>query len=131
MVTYVKIDVDTNWWWVREPSGDDWDNGTKDGDVSIERATIVSEDNYDVVGIDADLKEGDIVYLVWARYGTGDSFGSYGGNYVLLDLLTDEALAYAKRDYYETVNDYSVPWTGYFEWLQDLHVETLILEKGD
>lgn len=105
-----------------------------------------------VVG--ADVGPGDKVFIVWVEYGTGDSFGSDGGNIELIAAFIDEERAkacaenckkfeendeasYLDDDRYtlkveldngQTYGVY-VPWTGYFECLEQVHVTPKTIKK--
>jgi hypothetical protein len=104
--------------------------------------------NCDLV-VGAEVEPGDIVYIVWAEYTTGDSFGTDYGQYELIAAFVDEEkakkCAKACKDFEENQNStyldsdrYSlkveldngqtytvhVPWTGYFESLERVHVTT-------
>lgn len=83
-----------------------------------------------------EAKPGDTVYAVIVRYSTGDTFGREEGLAICLDVFSDkeraEELAQAAQDTDEfrmTVNDveYYVSWVGYFESLEDVSVETLVV----
>lgn len=103
--------------------------------MSIRGAKLVKEDGYDVMGINANVKVGDVAYLVWAQYSTGDSFGRDGGQYTLLDVaLTREEAEVAKKFYDEATHDGSygakapyLPWFGYFESLDFVRVDGLVV----
>lgn len=98
-----------------------------------------------VVG--ADVGVGDKVYIVWVEYTTGDSFGSDSGNIEMIgafvdvdrankcaqsckDFGEDDSAGYMDLDRYslkvelDNGQTYSVhvPWTGYFEHLDQVHV---------
>ena len=117
MVTYVKFDVRVETYNTGgyDPE-DEWSRDSSSGEVSINRATI-SNDNYyhNRLGIEADLKVGDIIYLVWAQYTTGDSFGNDGGQYELIQVFTDPNLAFEHKAKMESIKEgdkdqYSVAW---------------------
>jgi len=83
-----------------------------------------------------EAKPGDTVYAVIVRYSTGDTFGREDGQTVCLDVFLDksraEELAEAAQradEFRMTVNDveYYVGWVGYFESLEDVSVETLVV----
>ncbi|AVD99299.1 hypothetical protein SEA_BILLNYE_116 [Streptomyces phage BillNye] len=83
-----------------------------------------------------EAEPGDTVYAVIVRYSTGDTFGREEGLAICLDVFTDadkaEELAKAAREVDEfrmTVNgvEYYVSWVGYFEHLEDVVVEELVV----
>lgn len=88
------------------------------------------------VTIDYDVKLGDDVYVLWAEYSSGDSFGHGNRNRVdVVHVFKDPVAAFAARDAllaedsegYKTDSgtkiNYYRPWTGYFESLDNLHVD--------
>jgi hypothetical protein len=89
-------------------------------------------------------KPGDVVFIIVVQYGTGDTFGSDGGQTEIIDVFSDAREARAVIDWLEgkgntgpisefsakcPVNgkEYEIPWTGYFEWLQGIHLEAEII----
>lgn len=76
------------------------------------------------------LAHGQTVFLVWAKYSTGDSFGHDGGQYELLEVHTDANTAHLRAEHFSKVTDYSVPWTGYFEHLDYVTVDSFVLGGG-
>jgi hypothetical protein len=77
------------------------------------------------------------VYLVYAEYGTGDTFGNDDGQIVAFEAFTEEFQAdyLAERLRVATGfslpndhgDDYYIPWTGYFETLNEVRVAELSL----
>ena len=112
------------------------------GMVSIEK------DHPDVVA-DLDIKEGDRVYVVWCEWSDGDSFGrSERGGVEAIGVFkdTNAAIAFAKfieadnrsdEDSYSKVKTFKsedgqeftirgyLPWNGYFEHLEEIHIQTV------
>jgi len=128
VTTYIKFNVSV----ARENIGgeyedDSWSRDSYIGSCSILSAKIVKDDGYDTLAVAEDLKAGAIIFLVWAEYTTGDSFGSDGGNYELLQVFTDADSAVASRMFYENDTRSYHPWQGYFESLDGIFVETMIL----
>jgi hypothetical protein len=90
--------------------------------------------------VDDDATE---VYVVVAQYSTGDTFGNDSGQIYLADVFDDENDARdlldkfkehdTRYDYRKVVpfsfnhngKEYSIPWAGYFEHLENLHIETV------
>lgn len=89
---------------------------------------------------------GQTVYLVWAEYSTGDSFGNDSGKVEFIDIFLSEELADACAksaegplgSHYEfqfvrqngsTIQQYA-PWYGYFENLEVVHVDSLTIQKS-
>jgi hypothetical protein len=106
---------------------DEWSRASTSGSVTVNGATLVEKDGYDCLGVAADLKPGDTIWLVWAQYETGDSFGRDGGQYELLEVQPTYERAIERQKHYASVSDYSVPWNGYFESLDGIYVEEFVL----
>lgn len=110
--------------------------------VSLEK----DEFGVDKVPVDFEVSEGDIVYIVWAEWSSGDSFGrSDSGQSEVVHIFKDADLAFecleilkknqSKHDPYlgrevsfktdsgKEINYYR-PWFGYFESLSGIHLET-------
>ena len=94
-----------------------------------------------------DIQVGEVAYVVWVEYSSGDSFGHSEGNYEIIAVLKDfneaENLAKAIRAH-EDSEEYEflwtssdgqqvfygfAPWSGYFEHISDIHVESAIVGK--
>lgn len=106
---------------------DPWSRDSYDGDAWVENVYLAEKDGYNHWEVE-DAKQDDIVYAVLAVYGTGDSFGSTGGQSELFLVTKDKQEAEAKLKYLESVTDLSVPWNGYFEWLQEIKLSEHIIE---
>lgn len=126
MTTYIKFDVQVETYNIGgyDPE-DSWSRDSTEGSCYVTGATIVEKDGYDTLGVEEDISRGDTIYLVWAEYTTGDSFGSDGGNYELLEVFIDKQMAWDRVSYWENISDYSVPWNGYFEYLDGVRVSAL------
>jgi hypothetical protein len=91
--------------------------------------------------VDFEVSPGMIVFPVFVIYGTGDSFGHSSGNVQLVDVFDDAEKArglkeairkatYENYKYsfeYEGKEYYAGSWTGYFETLEDVVVETEVV----
>lgn len=85
--------------------------------------------------VDADLKEGDSVFVVTVTYSTGDTFGHSTGNMEVEGIYTNakEAKDIADliendtgdADNYRKAKDYYPVWSGYFESVSDVRVHTV------
>ena len=124
---------------------------------SFKKVTLVN-DNWspDVTALH-DFKAGDLVYLVWLEYSSGDSFGnSDRGNVESIALFKnkedaeklkealenrdkehDPNVGYNERYSFEFQSSegeqikYSYcPWKGYFENLDDVHIEECLIEES-
>lgn len=129
-MAYIKFYVSVETWITRHGDPDDeWDNDSTDGIVSIEQCSIVPNDVYNSLETSFDVTPGDIVWLVWAQYSTGDSFGSYGAQYELCAVFKNEIDANTEAERLQSCNDYSVPWNGYFETLDFIKVQPMKVES--
>lgn len=128
----------------RDPE-DEWDNDSTAADWTVHGLKLVEDKAYSEMTVAFDVVKGKTYYLVMADYGTGDSFGSYDNYLEFVDLFqTHEAAKAAElalltpppkdpnnwystyqrtyvRDNGESVT-VSVPWEGYFDHLNDLHI---------
>lgn len=102
--------------------------GTTSGHV--DRVYISYDDyNYGYRGMETDLDPP--FFVVYATYTTGDTFGSdFEAAIVGVVKSEDEAraLALEAKDYegYGSLsNGFYVPWNGYFESLESIHIERL------
>ena len=102
--------------------------------------SITKTDKYPDVTSLHDFKSGDVAYLVWVEYSTGDSFGSghrNGTEVIALlkngaDATALEKAIFISGDKFSwtssegQVIEYGfAPWRGYFENLEDVHIETV------
>lgn len=137
-MTNIKFEVDKMSWNVGGYDPDDeWSRDSYDGSVSIVGAKIVKKDEYDVLSAKHEFSVGDVCYLVWAQYSTGDTFGRDGGQYELLEVLSTRGDAEKQKEIYENLTDRRsdvvgqaigyVPWLGYFESLDFVRIEELVL----
>jgi len=116
----------------------------------LESVTI-SEDGYGEP-IDFEVENGEEVFVVWAEYSTGDSFGRSSGSFDVVTVYKseDKANKAAKiltspvsdgKDYYESwtveltteggsLLKYNRPWMGYFEHLEGVNVTPAIIGSG-
>lgn len=123
---YLKIEVSVE---TKNIGGDDpddyWSRNSTTGDVDVVSVSIIEEDSYDMIATDDNYKVGDTVYILHAVYTTGDSFGRDGGNYELLGAYKTLDAAKSALVHFENINDYSVPWIGYFESLDNIKITEL------
>lgn len=128
-----------------------WSSSHSNEFESVKKCDITSSVlNPDVTSVH-DFSVGSIAYLVWAQWGSGDSFGhGKGSDTEAFALLRDSADAFrlknaleqakpnpkAKREnhFYWVSSDGQVvetgflPWFGYFESLESVHIEAVIIE---
>ena len=73
---------------------------------------------------------GKVVYVVYVRYSTGDSFGRTSGAWKIIEIFEsiDDAKALKESiDSKEYEKDNYVAWVGYFETFQSSHIEAFVL----
>lgn len=139
MTTYIKFEVDQRSWNVGGSDPDDeWSRDSYDGEVIIVGAELVEEDNYNTLGTEHEFAVGDVCYLVWAQYSTGDTFARDGGQYELLEVYPTREAAEERQKVYENLTDSRsddvgqaigyVPWLGYFEYLDFVEVKALVIQ---
>ena len=82
-----------------EHSDEQYGDWSADYSYSIKGATIAKPKTYDYCEVpDITAEVGDIVYVLYIVYGSGDSFGHSSGNGQFVCAYTDEAMAdHAKR----------------------------------
>lgn len=127
-------------WTTRERDPEDsWDNGSTSGFEWCISAHLTNpgypfdnwtpEEHYWYIGpYDTDFSAGEIIYVVEANYGTGNTFGSSGGYLEIVSVFRNEWMAkMVSNDIDRYIEGYA-PWIGYFEWLQDICVKELTLE---
>jgi len=75
-----------------------------------------------------EFEAGDIAYLLYVRYQTGDTFGYSTGNWHIIGAFKD--LKEASKVEYKINNDeyegYK-PWTGYFERLESVEIDLILV----
>jgi hypothetical protein len=123
-MSYLKFEVSIETWVTREGAPDDqWDCDSTDGSVTVTACRVAQQDGYNVLQTSDTVAVGGKVWLVWAQYSTGDSFGSDGGHYELCGVFSNLVSAEAEVARLQSVDDYSVPWNGYFENLDFIKAE--------
>lgn len=145
-MTKIRIDYD-NYRHIthhRDPK-DDWDRDNTAGDINIHGIILVGENDYQDLTVPFDIDINKSYILLWADYSTGDSFGHDDNQVEFIDLFEtmDRAIA-ARKAFLENNGDsYSckyiredgteisvhVPWSGYFEHLNDLRLEVVHVTK--
>ena len=107
---------------------DRWTRDSTASTVWVECAKLCKEYRYDTLPVDFDVKPGDTIYLLYALYSTADSFGSDSGNYELLEVHQHIDKARLRENYYKNSKDYSLPWIGYFDSLDELRIEEFVVQ---
>ena len=79
--------------------------------------------------VDFDPKVGDTVYVLYVRYGTGNSFGHVNGAWSILGIYEDHEQAEKIKDSINnnTYDGYRC-WEGYFECFESCSVESMVVE---
>lgn len=142
-MSFFKVIADIREYYTREPNDDDqWDSGETAADISIQGVEFA--ERYFDVALPKEYTPGPL-YLLWANYDTGDSFGQYCNKFEAVDIFQDRARAEAAqrsltdspegnasyvRDDGTTIQ-YSCPWHGYFESLNYLEVEEVAILGHD
>ena len=123
-----KVDLSCHAYVTREASSDEWDRDDTAKDWTIpDYFTIVKE--YGDVRLNFDPKPHTPYYMVYYIWSTGDSFGhdeQYGCEVHGIYETKEEAVK--ERDRLSKVTDYSVPWNGYFESLDSVHVARFMVK---
>jgi hypothetical protein len=148
-----RLDVTTNCCGgsSRESSNDGWDRGDTYTQWTVNGLRLTNREYGDVTA-DFEVQAGDTVYLVYAIYSTGDSFGhDTNANIEFITVHKDRAIAEANEralngkttylvkggNYDWNVNlqtdtgivfPYHVPWLGYFESLTGVYVESFTVQ---
>lgn len=137
---YVTVDYDR--FIYREPDpNDSWDQGESGMNVSVKGISLSPPYNsysYAVLNARDGFGPAEIVYLVWVKYQTGSTFGS-DEVYEMLEVFETPAEAQELKEYIELQTsdkfrfsvggrEYYASWNGYFERLQEVNIEQLIME---
>ncbi|MCA9497314.1 MAG: hypothetical protein KC589_10315 [Nanoarchaeota archaeon] len=115
-------------------------------DYYINGLKLAENNKYFDLTIEGNIEYGDILYLVYGKYETGDSFHRETGRIEFVDVFRDRQNAYGckrelenhynkhkigiyEEDHYcqlkrenGTLYQYSIPWHGYFERLNFIEV---------
>lgn len=127
---------------------DDWDRDDTYTDHTINGISLSQGNSFSYESMMACFRPtpGEVYYLVYANYDTGDTFGRDQGNIDFVDLYTDETLAWdmarmlereAKEGqwvYNVTMQNgntykYYAPYVGYFDNLNYVRVEAVLCER--
>lgn len=134
-MSFFKVIVDIREYYTREPEEDEWDNGETAADISIQGVEFA--ERYFDLALPTEYDASKPLFILYANYDTGDSFGRQCNKFEAVDIFQDRARAEAAqraltdspegnasyvRDNGTTIQ-YSCPWHGYFECLNYLEVE--------
>ena len=149
--TQLKVVYHSRTYTTREGDpNDQWDRGNTSTDHSV-TGLVVGED-YHGLYLDGEVKPGDTVWLVYAVYSTGDSFGHDQDKCIeFFTVHRDESVAkFNARALagYEPEKDFSQrekfflsldngeqfqtvpPWSGYFESLSYVQADPFVIGAG-
>lgn len=127
-----KVEFITNCEYERTQHGDHAYDYSWSSDCSNRLKEVSKTKEYPDVTCEFDLQIGDVGYLVWAEWSNGDSFGRGNRNSVdSFGLFKDRDSATAFANELKTSPDrdakgnrlLNLPWHGYFENLDEIHVE--------
>ena len=105
--------------------------------------SVTKTERYPDITSTLDIKEGELCFVVWAEWSSGDSFGTaHNGNTEALAIFKDPESAKAFQKEAENATEYVkdfvtpdgqvhniyCPWTGYFESLTEIHIEQTVLK---
>lgn len=147
----VTVSVETSTYNTSEADPDDsWDRPNTAQEIIGWRAEVTNleadKDRYywhESITAEVD-DDADEIYVVVATYSTGDTFGNDSGQVYLADAFDDESDAHDLLQKFKEFDnagyggrkvvpfsfefngkEYSIPWAGYFEHLERLHIETV------
>lgn len=76
VTTDLVVEYSTRSWITRERNSDDeWDRDDTESEHTLHGISIASKSSYNTVTYPGEIKPGDKIYLLYAVYSTGDSFG--------------------------------------------------------
>lgn len=144
-MTSLEVLMDTRQYVTRVGDPDDpWDYDDTNCQNTL-RGIKLSDGKYsDVPSPDA-LQDGDKVYLVWCEYSTGCTFCSNGGQVEYFMAFKDADIALRVTSELRAVtsgwsvsldigtgesHNFSIPWTGYFEHLEEVHCDLLVVGES-
>ena len=99
-------------------------------DWHLTKCSLTKTNSWSEEEVDIELtpKIGDIIYVVYVRYTTGNTFGTFYGQWKILGVHYN--LSDAQKEL-ESINDGTHPdryvWTGYFENLEHSDVQAMVL----
>lgn len=136
MITHLHIDKDSYCEQIREPESDIWDRGDSSTSYTLNSVVICDPSkSYDLM-YDGNLTIGERLYVVYAIYSTGDSFGiDEDGCIDFISVHKDSKIAEANVKLLTTCKEgikimldggypmrYYPPWLGYFESLSYVRI---------
>lgn len=124
-------------------SGEQYGDWSAEYDFRVTGVSLTPRDRYseEKLGL-PEVKAGDVVYVLWMTYSSGDSFGSSSGNGEVLWVFKDATLALRAKQKFEAAEDayqieieaddgvkfvLSNPAAGYFENMGFCEVSTFLV----
>ena len=113
----------------------DWpDRNPEYVDFDPEGVVSKNPDSFEAEGVEVDFNvpaSGKEVFLVWVRYGTGDTFGHTDGEWTIIGVLEDKNKAEALVDSIidDTYTGYKC-WDGYFENFESAHCRKFVIDNN-
>lgn len=152
-VSRLRVDRDSQVHITRQADPNErWDADDTCTNWNVERLYLISIDGDGDVIADFAVSAGDLLYLVYAVYSTGNSFGSDTNAAIdfisvhrteeqakaVQQVLRDKKSKYDKRGNFDwtalipldsgVIFPYHCPWLGYFESLTDVYVKSFVVE---
>lgn len=124
----------------------EWSRDSTETTNRVLSAHLKKDQSYHSMPMDFKVDKGDDVFIVWAEYTTGDSFGRDGGNVELVLAFEsyDKAEMCEKKikEHYNNGDSYTldlksssgkdisffVPWKGYFESLDCVNIDKIMVQ---
>lgn len=120
---------------------DEWSRDSTSTSWHVKGVQVASKDDYDGVTVGFDATPGEAVFVVYAIYSTGDSFGhDESAQLEFIDAFksADKAAAAAQglqgsakgwtREDGSFAEMNWKPWDGYFESLEEMNVEAFVVQ---
>lgn len=125
-------------------SDDDWDRGDTSTDHTV-NGVVIGEDHHGI-SVSGEIKSGDTVWLVYAVWSDGDSFGNeqnariefftahrYENQATANARILCDAEGFGADIFLDNGTQFktSIPWNGYFESLSYVRAEPFVVGAGD
>ena len=83
-IKYLKLVYTSRTQTTKEPDSEDgWDRGDTETSYEVRGVTLQEEDSYNAIPVEH-INKGDTIYIVYAVYSTGDTFGTDSGGEIEL-----------------------------------------------
>ena len=143
-MTHIRVDYTSDRYETSEADpNDSWSRSSTAANNSVHGIDVVAEAGYRDITVPFDVLEGETYYLLWADYGTGDSFGHDDNQVEFIDLFRTYEAAKAAHDALYDIRGFSggyvrddgtrisvhVPWNGYFECLHSINITEVSVDE--